>query len=254
VALAGGALAGCAGWWDEVSSRDFRVQQIWEKAPDPMTLVKSPDGDKRAKGLRALKEPLQSGGSQQDQDAVVGVLVAGATTDPQAWCRQAAIDALRHFRDARAAEALKDAYYRADTFPPETAAALKCQTLRALGDTGNPAAVELLVRVLREPPVEGSETEKQQKMDERITAAAALGSFPQPALAAEALLGVLRTDQDVALRNRASESLGRITGKDLPPDAQAWDTVLHTPGGKDAVPDRPLNEKFFRLVGGITWW
>jgi hypothetical protein len=227
------------------------MQQIWEKPPEPMTVLRTTtDGDKKAKALRLLREPAQNGGTQQQQDEVVGILVAAATGDPQAWCRQAAIDALRHFRDPRAAEALKDAYYRADSFPPETSVPLKCQALAALGETGNPAAVELLVRVLREPPVEGSEADKQQKMDERIAAAVALGHFRGQGAAAEALASVLRSDGDVALRNRATESLVKITGKDLPADAQAWDDYLHKQGGKDAVVERPLSEKFFRLISG----
>jgi hypothetical protein len=248
LALASGSLGGCAGWWDEVSSRDFHFKQLWEKAPDPLQVARTAtDGDKKAKALRALREPLANGGSQQEQDVIVKLLVGCATSDPQPWCRLAAVDTLRHFRDPRAAEGLKDAYYRADCFAPETATPLKCAVLGALGDTGNPAAVELLVRVLREPPVEGSEVEKQQKMDERIAAAIALGHFRGQSPAAEALLGVLRSDKDVALRYRANESLVQITGRDLPADAQAWDDLLHK-GKTDAVAERPLSEKFLRLI------
>ncbi len=250
-ALAAGVLGGCAGWVDEITSREFHFKQMFEKAPDPLQVAQSTtDGDKKAKALRALKEPLASGGSQQEQDVVVGLLVNTATNDPQPWCRLAAIDTLRHFHDPRAAEALKDAYYRADAFAPETATPLKCSILGALGETGNPTAVELLVRVLREPPVEGSEVEKQQKMDERIAAATALGHFRGQAPAAEALVQALRSDKDVALRCRVNESLVQITGKDLPADAQAWDDYLHKPGAKDAVADRPLGERLLRLVSG----
>jgi hypothetical protein len=110
---------------------------------------------------------------------------------------------------------------------------IKCQAVDALGATVNPVAVppavEVLVRVLKEPPVaaEASETEKELGLDVRKTAARALGHFKQHQ-ASEALLVVLRTEGDIALRGRATMSLREITGKDLPPDAQAWAEALHS--------------------------
>ena len=63
--------------------------------------------------------------------------------------------------------------------------------------------------------------------------------------ASEALLDVLRREKDVALRDRAAESLQKITGKKLPPDAQAWEAELRgTPNGKPAA-DRKAS--FFGL-------
>jgi HEAT repeat protein len=247
------ALAGCAGWWDEVTSREFKFKEMFHrKQPeDPLTVLdKDPDGDHRAKAVRSLKEPLQHGGSQEEQDKIVGVLVSIATTDRQAVCRLAAVETLSAYRDPRAAEALKEAYYRATSFNPDTAAILKCQVLEALGKTGQAGAVELLVKVLHEPPVEGSEAEKQQKTDERIVAARALARFSDPK-ATEALLGVLRTDQDVALRNRARDSLAQITGKDFPADARAWDDFLNRPANPDAVAGKGgFFDKFLRQASG----
>jgi hypothetical protein len=251
-ALACTALAGCAGWWDEVTSHDFKFKEVFKAPPDPMTVLqKDPDGDHRAKALRALREPLANGGSAQDQEVVVNLLVQCATTDPQALCRLAAVETLSTFHDPRAAEALKDAYYRASSFNPETAGVIKCRVLACLGKTGQPAAVELLVKVLREPPVEGSEPEKQQKTDERIAAARALARFPRDYQVTEALLSVLRSDRDVALRNRAHESLVQITGKDLPPNGQVWEEFLHQPGDKNAVAEQPtFFDKVLRRVSG----
>jgi hypothetical protein len=249
LALAAGSLGGCAGFWDEVTSRDFHFQSLFQARPDPLWVIQnSPDGDKKAKALASLREPLPNGGTQEQQDLIVKVLVWSAAHDQQALCRLAAIDSLRSFRDPRAVEGLKEAYYNADMFPPDTAVAIKSQALAALGDTKQPAAVELLVKALREPPVEGSEVDKQQKMDERIAAARALGHF-QNSQAAEALVAVLRGERDVALRNRAHESLVQVTGKDLPPDAQAWDEFLNSPAGKDALAHQPgVFDKFLRLV------
>jgi HEAT repeat protein len=247
LALAGSA-AGCA-TWDEITSKDFHWKEVFHKK-DPMAILeKDPDGDHRAWALRTLKEPLQNGGNSQEQDRVVTLLVNCATGDQQALCRLAAIETLSGFRDPRAAEGLTNAYYRASSFNPETAAILKCQTLEALGKTGQEGAVELLVKVLREPPVEGSEADKQQKTDERIVAARALAHFPNYQ-ATEALVGVLRIDRDIALRNRARESLVALTGKDFPADAQPWDEYLHRPGNHDAFAEKPgLFDKFLRLTG-----
>src|SRR5262249_14119315 len=103
LALSAGAAGGCAGFWDEVTSRDFHFKDMFKKAPDPMWVINnSPDGDKKAKAFRSLQEPAQVGGSQQDQDKIVKLLTWTAANDPQAVCRLGAIDALRRFRDPRA--------------------------------------------------------------------------------------------------------------------------------------------------------
>jgi hypothetical protein len=259
-------LGGCAGFWDEVTSKDFKIENLY-RHPDPLVVLKdSPDGDKRAQALRALREPLANGGTQQQQDMVVQVLTYSATRDPQALCRMAAIDSLRHFKDPRAAKALEDAYYRADSkapegdgdtggFDPATAGVIRCQALQAMGECGNPAVVQTLVRALREPPVAGSssDVDKQQKLDERIAAARALGKYPQYQ-ATSALVEVLRSEQDVALRDRAHRSLVLCTGKELPPDPQAWSDLLQSSPRDSAVVREPsFTQKLIRLVDWENW-
>src|SRR5262245_2360854 len=57
-ALAGG----CAGFWDEVTSRDFTVSALFSR-PEPLQVLKdSDDGTQRAQALASLEEPLQHGG------------------------------------------------------------------------------------------------------------------------------------------------------------------------------------------------
>jgi len=227
-------LCGCAGLWDDLTSRDFSVKAAFVK-PDPLLVLKdSHDGDKRAKALRALHEPKQAGGTDEDQDAMVKILMAAAATEKQPLCRLAAIEVLAHFKDPRAVEGLTTAFYNAGNFASDTATVIRCQALTALGQTGNPAAVELLVRVVREPPAEGPETDRQQALDVRIAAARALGNFNHYQ-ATEALVDVLKTGKDAALRDRAYDSLLASTGQKLPPDAQAWEDFLHQPGGKDVA-------------------
>jgi hypothetical protein len=93
----------------------------------------------------------------------------------------------------------------------------------------------------------GTAGDKQNDLNQRIYAARALAHFRQYQ-AAEALVSVLRTEQDVALRDRATESLRDITGQDLPPNAQAWSDFLHK-SGKDALAKKPsLGDKLLKLI------
>src|SRR5262249_27699053 len=196
--------------WDEVTSRDFTIDKLWSK-PNPMRVqLESDDGDLQAKALRSLREPLQHGGTQKDQDAYVQILTAAATKDPQPLCRLAAIRSLGRFKDPRAVEALQNAFFlanAADGFPSETHTVIRQQALAALGQQGSPAARELLVRVAKEPPVaaEGSEQEKQQALDLRLAAIRALGNYKHYDTT-RALVEVLAKEKDVALRDRAHEA------------------------------------------------
>jgi HEAT repeat protein len=236
-ALASLGLCGCAGFWEDVTSHNFQFQALFI-TPDPLVVLRdSTDGDERAKALRALQEPKPHGGTDAEQDAIVKILTTAVVSERQPLCRLAAIQALGHFQDPRAVPALVDAFYQANTFAPETITVLRCQALTALGKTGNPAAVELLARVVREPPAEGTEQEKQQTLDVRIAAARALGNFSHHQ-ATEALVQVLQTEKDVALRDRAHESLQLVTGEKLPPDAKAWEKFLHQPIDQDVAEQR----------------
>jgi HEAT repeat protein len=235
---------GCTGFWDDVTSKEFSFKGMFVK-PDPMVVLRdSQDGDKRARALRALREPKQNGGSDQDQDAVVRILTTAAVSEKQSLCRLAAIQALGGFKDPRAADALKEAFFTASGFAPDTTTLLRCQAISALGRTGNPAAVDLLVRVVREPPADGTELEKQQSLDVRIAAARALGRFNQPQ-SVQALASVLHTEKDIALRDRAHESLQLVTGRKLPADAKEWDEVVQAAANGTTADDQ---SKKFKLM------
>jgi HEAT repeat protein len=240
--------AGCAEM-DEFSWRKMNFE-VFREPENPMQVIReSKDGSVRARALRCLREPLANGGSQEDQDAVVAVLNYSASHESQPWCRIAAIDALRKFKDPRAAEGLKEAYYRAGSFTPDTATAIRCQALQGLGETGQSAAAEVLVRVLREPPVEGPDLDRDLKLRERNAAARALGNFKQYQATA-ALVEVLRTERDDALRDNAHQSLVQATGRDLPADAVVWANFLHSPDSLNAPPRQPhLGDKILQLTG-----
>jgi hypothetical protein len=61
---------------------------------------------------------------------------------------------------------------------------------------------------------------------------------------------VLETEKDVALRDRAHESLVAVTGKHLPPDAKQWDALLHD-NSKPQSPPNGLSKTWNTLV---SWW
>jgi hypothetical protein len=245
------AVGGCAGFWDDITSRDFKFKDMFKPSPDPLWVIRnSTDGDKRSKALRSLKEPLQNGGSQQEHDVIVNLLIQSAVGDPQPLCRLSAISSLQHFKDPRAAQALMDAYERASYFQrdrPDAMETIQEQALQALGVNGNPVAVDLLVRVLKTPPLTGTAGDKQNDLNQRIYAARALAHFHQYQ-AAEALVSVLRTEHDVALRNRATESLREITGQELGADAQAWADFLHKSGKEGLAKKDPGWKSLLRLT------
>jgi HEAT repeat protein len=239
---------GCANFWDEVTDRNFEFKSLWSK-PNPLVVLnESADGTQRAKALRALREPNQFGGTQTDQETIVKIVTTAAVSEHTAVSRIAAIESLTKFRDPRATQALIAAYYASDgyrtaqgdsvKYPGDMASMIRCQSLRALGEQGNPAAVEHLVTVLRQPAARGAELDRQMVMDERITAARALAKYNDPR-AEEALLNVLRTEKDIALKDRAYESLQTATGKKLPPDPKAWEDALNLSLPQDAVATRP---------------
>src|SRR5262249_32425988 len=135
--------------------------------------------------------------------------------------------------DPRAVPYLVDAYYKADslkgtdhTITRGLVSTFRCEVLRGLGNNSDPAAAELLVKVLSPVSVEGTEEDRRMALDERIAAARALKNHPQ-ARSTEALLLVLKNDKDVALRDCATDSLQACTGKDLPADFATWDDYLH---------------------------
>jgi HEAT repeat protein len=240
---------GCAAY-DDFSWRQMNFE-VFRDPKDPLAVIRDDKAElwARRRALECLKEPLANGGSQQDQDVIVNVLCYAAAHDQHAACRMAAIEAMRKFRDPRIVEGLKEAYYRAGSVTPEAATVIRMLALGALGDTGNPAAVDLLVRVVREPPTDGPDADRQQKINERTAAARALGKFKQYQAAA-ALVEVLRTEDDVALRTRAHASLVSATGKDLPPDAKSWSDFLNSPSAKDEIAREPsLGDRMLRLTG-----
>jgi hypothetical protein len=72
-----------------------------------------------------------------------------------------------------------------------------------------------------------------------------LGKYHQ-AECVDTLVYILETEKDAALRDRAHQSLQSATGKNLPPDAQAWRAALD--GRQPAVVQQPS------LVERVSGW
>jgi HEAT repeat protein len=249
--LACSVLPGCASFWDEVTSREFHLKDAFHKKPEPMwVLENSKDGDARRKALEALKEPLQIGGTQAEQDKVVAILCNAAVHEPPV-CRLAAIKALRSFKDPRIVEPLIQAYYESTNFNPDTVVAIRTQALDALGAIRQPQAFPVLLRVVKQPPMQGAALDREMNTNERIIAARALANYPQ-LVSAQALVELLRKEQDPGLRNAATESLRAMSGKNYPADVQAWDDYMkRSSNDKDAFAHTPSPmDHFFRLVSG----
>lgn len=219
-----GVNGGCKGYI--LDARDAIVDIFYH--PDPMTVLKeSTVGRERAKALYHLQEPLAHGGKQEEQDAVIEMLARIATSDHEPLCRLQAIRTLGRFKDERAVQILEQSYYQARTFPPDLSNLIRQQALSSLAQTKHPGGRQLLIDVARSGAKEDSLADRQRTIDLRLAAIRGLAEYGDLADVTETLLHILQSERDVALRDRAHESLVKATGKNLPPDAQAWDQFLH---------------------------
>jgi HEAT repeat protein len=206
-------LSGCAGFWDEVTSRDFNVKNM-VNPPEPMEVLRtSHDGDARAKALTRLKEPQKNGGGRAEQDEAIKILTQAATVEPQPLCRMAAIRTLGTFEDPRATPILISAFDSADTLPPDSAFMVRCQTLTALGQTKQPQAAAFLAEVAKRPVKKDiADRDLSQKRDVQLAAVRALKNFPGSQEAAQVAQHLATSEKDVAVRDRAKEVYVAVTG------------------------------------------
>ena len=244
------AVGGCASFWDDVTSRDFTISALWT-TPDPLVTIRdSSDGARRAQALASLKEPLQNGGSPQDQEAYLHILSTAAKNDREPLCRLGAIRALGNYKDPRAARALEEVYQQPKLpFTQEFNSTIRQQALASLEKVGDVESRHLLIRVARQPgpALDASLTDRQQTQNEKFIALRALGKFKtQDSL--ETLVHVMKTERDVALRDQAHGSLELVTGKHLPTDNTYWQQQT------DAVALQPAPATDTGLIQRVTGW
>jgi hypothetical protein len=230
------AASGCVGLIDQMTSRNYEsgtaswdgLQESFSRQ-DPIEVIRtSRDGAKRGRALASLREPLQHGGTQAEQELYVKLLTDAATRDQEPLCRLGAIRALGTFKDARALRALEDAYLQRLPFTAELNSRIRQEALASLQHTGHDEARHLLIRVARQPSASDEESvkDRQQNIDERLSAIRGLAKYSQYD-SVETLLHVMDSEQDVALRRCAHESLQSVTGKRLPADPAVWRDYVH---------------------------
>ena len=122
-------------------------------------------------------------------------------------------------------EIIETAYLQNLTFGQEMNGLLRQQCLTSMADCGGPIALRRLVLVAKEPPANGNGADRQETIDRRLTAVRGLGKFKDPEAAAT-LVSVMRSEKDIALRDRAHDSLVACTGKNLPADSPQWATYV----------------------------
>jgi hypothetical protein len=240
-----GPAVGCSQLWDDLTAQSpeggfgnnmaYRYHLLFHR-PEPLqVLAESQDGDMRRRALMSLRESKDP----KEQDMLLNLLAAAAKTERDTVCRLAAVEKLGEFNDPRATAALTEAFYAPANFG-ERNPVVRMGVLRSLGQRKDPAAVQLLTEAVARDP----------SMDVRIAAAEALGHFPN-ASAAGTLVRVLREEKDVALRYQASQSLTKITGKELPARADEWDSYLRTATRPDGSIARSEANPLIKLA---SWW
>jgi PBS lyase HEAT-like repeat-containing protein len=248
-ALTAFASCGCVGFWDEVTSHNRDLKGYFIKQ-DPMVVIRdSTDGAKRGRAMASLKEPLANGGNQEQEDVYFKILTAGALYDKDPLCRLGAVRALGNCKNPRAVTILEDVIQQKLPFPAEMNSVIRQQALTSLEETGQPEARHWLIKVARQPNAAGAMVDQQQILDERLTAIRGLSKFKQSD-SAYTLLYVLETEKDVALRDRANQSLEAVTGKHLPPDAKLWAEVLNNPKSDLGKEPNPIQ----RAVNWVEDW
>jgi hypothetical protein len=119
-------------------------------------------------------------------------------------------------------------------FQPDWVTAIRCRIVESLGRTGRDDAADFLIAIVgsagKDVAPEGSEDR-----DIKLAAVRGLGLCRNPK-AVIALADVLTREtsvnpsvQDTAMIGRTTEGLVRLTGKNLPPDAQQWNEVARGP-------------------------
>jgi HEAT repeat protein len=206
------------------------MKDLWTKEDPLVVLRDSSDGYKRSRALTKLAEPSQNGGTPQEQELYVKILTKSAMEDRDPLCRLGAIRTLGTYKDPRAARVLEDVYQLRLPFTAELNSVIRQQAIASLVETGNPDARGLLIRVARSPsgPSDSSLTDRQQTQDERLAAIRGLEKFSQFD-SIETLVYVMEKEKDVALHDRAYQSLKTATGKRLPDDPKAWRDMMQNP-------------------------
>jgi hypothetical protein len=231
------SMSGCAYFWDDVTSKDFKVTHLWKKE-DPMeVLLTSTDNYKRARAITELKEPKQHGGSDKEQERILTILQKTAQGDADPYCRLAAISTLGRFQDPKCVDILERAFHEKLPYDSEKNVLIRKQILVSMSQKENPKALQHFMLVARQPAgVREAPTEAAAIRDERMTAVRALAKYNTKEVA-ETLVHLMETERDISLKACAHASLQQVSGKDMPADPKLWREFIAT--GKPPKYDSP---------------
>ena len=266
-------LTGCAGTYDLVTSQRFKERPFHTlfTTEDPIeVLEKIQEGDDRVRAMLAIKEPREHGGSAAQQDRMIAILQASATTESRPLCRLAAVKALSDFKDPRVGPILIAAYRNApfdvppttaiadpvatagaingigikaavSSFTPDTVTSLQCSVLESLGRHRDTEGLKLLIEVASTP------TERQKPKPTEIESASAM-------LSMEASIGTNEVDR-MDVRLAAIRALGNYQND--PTATRSLIAVLRTE--KDVAVCGRSHESLVKITGkdlppdGAAW-
>jgi len=135
-------------------------------------------------------------------------------------------------------------------YPPEWVSSIRCRAAESLGRTNRPEAAKFLATVAGGAGTD-IEAEGSDDRDIRLAAIRGLGNCRQPE-AVVALAQVLTAEaskKDTAIIGRTHEGLVRLTGKKLPPEPQAWNSVVQA-----GIVIAPESSWFENAVDQAMFW
>ncbi len=237
-------VTGCSHFGEDFFARNdkgewydlgYKLDLAWNQGGPPLkVLAESQDGDLRRRAIMRMTEPANA----QDREHYLTVLAASAKSERDTICRIAAVQQLATYKDSQATQALADAY-QIPANASDKNGIVQVAVVQALGQRKDPAAMDTLISALN----------PKNNEDLRAAAAVSLGKFPNYK-AAEALLASLKQERNTAVRHEVHNSLVKITGRDLPREAQAWEQAFQ----QAAATGEPLAKEPNPLVKLVSWW
>jgi hypothetical protein len=242
------SLGGCAQFIDDctavspqgdfMSNMHFRYNLLFHRPPPMEVLASSQDGDERALAYRRLRIP---GGNSEEQTQVLSILAKAAREERDLVCRLAATEKLGESDDPRVIQAVADAFY-APANATDQGMVVRVAAVNALAQLGNPESAQLLADAAAKDP----------QRDVRMAALKGLGQF-QGQQATNTLVQVLKEEKDVAMRFTANASLQKITGRELPPEADQWEQYFQNPAQFPA-PERSVTKDAKEVLKQVSFW
>lgn len=238
------ACSGCSHFGDDFTAYNpegkwydlgYKLDLAWNQGGPPLeVLAKSTDGDLRRRALLRLTEPS----NPQDRQQYITILASAARTERDAVCRMTAVQVLGAYKDPAATQALIAAY-QVPSNSTDKNGMVQVAIVDMLGKRKDPAAMETLITAL----------DPKNPEDLRAMAAHSLGRYPDYK-SAETLLASLKQERSTAVRMEVHQSLVKITGKDLPADAAAWEQAFQQAAQKG----EPLAKEPNSFIKLVNWW